>query len=214
MTPLTGKAVTLLVDANRTIHHVKRQYAKAEDMSPEEIRLIFRGPDLQDDKTVADYGIQDDCCIAVGLHLLHHGSFEFPDMSGGTASRDWSITGSRWYRGGPGLMLIGICRGTSCEAKGQRVIHWIREPGTFVVNADDATCPECGEEFKPFSAGFSRCEWRYEAKFETERDRVDKVESPWITADEYFNELDASEENMKMYYSLKITTRNVTTLDY
>jgi ubiquitin C len=59
MKPLhTGERITLLVEPNDTIANVKSMLQRTEGYLPHQVRLIYHGMQLQDDKTLSNYHIR------------------------------------------------------------------------------------------------------------------------------------------------------------
>ena len=66
---LTGKIIPLTVRASDTIETVKDKIKTVNGMPPDQQRLIFDGKQLEDGRTVSDYGIFNGSPIHLILRL-------------------------------------------------------------------------------------------------------------------------------------------------
>lgn len=161
---LTGKTLTIDIRPSDTIEELKRRIQSKEGISPDVQRLIFKGKQIENMRTLADYNIPKESTVHLVLRCRGGGiavgfdfnSLETPVIEKFGQAPDYRIV----Y---PGLSFDTICIHPGCVAYNQCVVANLGM-GHFNIGIGAVTllCPKCGNKAKQATnCGFHLAQWKF-----------------------------------------------------
>ncbi len=166
-------------------------------------RLICRGRQLEDGRTLQYYGMKERDVIHLVLRLLGGGAptCQFTNVSDSSSMTvcKWATSAPTWRRAAKGLCVEGVCDNPACAAHGQWVID-NRGFGSFDLLLDQpkCTCPVCHLPIAPATCAFNNCEWRYVGTYDTPGGGGGDVcvaSKSWLTAGDAYHRFSDSVED-------------------
>ncbi|OMJ65224.1 hypothetical protein SteCoe_38762 [Stentor coeruleus] len=161
---LTGKSIQISLFENSLILDIKTEIQKLEGLPIDQQRLVFAGKQLEDEKLLNEYNIQDESKLYLVLNLRGGGPqvFSFNEMSN-EIKLEFSQNAPEWRTVEPGISFIGICENRECVAYNREVIS-NAGLGVFDINrqAGMMPCPMCKQTLSNAkNCGFFMAEWKF-----------------------------------------------------
>lgn len=145
---LTDLIIHLEVTSSDTIKYVKELVYEKEGIPMDQQRLIVAGKQLKNDKTLADYNIQNGGILNLVLRLMGRG-FSAPDvteeMNGNVSIRQFTSNLPSHRVVKSGFYADGVCTNEYCELRGKNVICNLGNNQIFNLSKVILRCPSCND---------------------------------------------------------------------
>ena len=214
---LRGDNLTVEVEPGLTVLEVKEMIEFLTKIDPDEIRLMFLGRQLEDDKTLWDYNIVEESTLQMVQRLRGGGDIAAITFTDVTAADKFEVR--RFGKGpkrktlGRGLNFRGTCRNVSCGAYNKTV--YVRKGFYPATNGfcnvgrriTEMNCPICDKCLgKRDICGISiyKCSLRIEGKVVNGESFDYTVES---TGDCFKRALSMNDDDYRDYDYLELTVR-------
>lgn len=211
----TGQHYFISCEPSDTIQDIKERIQHKEGIPLDQMRLVFGGEQLEDEKTLFDCNIKFGSTVFLYIRLIGGGgcSMTFVDVSNknGPQKRKWSSRAPNWRIAHGGLNLEGKCTNRECEAYRQMVIIPMGLCVTFQLGMPGYTtkCPMCYEHVNVDTCGFSNCEWRTFGIKKTKTGGFERFKSEWTEADDNYYRFDEKRNGVCDWTYLVLESRSM-----
>ncbi|KAH7823666.1 putative Ubiquitin family protein [Monocercomonoides exilis] len=202
---LSGKTLRIDVNSEMTIEELKERIYEYDNTFSSKYRMIFAGKQLENGRTLKDYGIYREAIINLVLRLRGGGScpsHAFVDVTKTDAlvESSFSNTAPPWRIVGSGINIEGICENEGCPAfKKQVICRWGMK--TFDLYGSKPFCPCCLKQIVPLKPGFYDCRWRISSV----KEDGTRMQMPWKEAgNEKYTTYDEKEAGTAKFLLLQI----------
>ena len=192
---------TIIIDCSSfwNIKDLKAMIEKSEGFPPDQLRLIFAGMQLEDDRMLSDYNILNGSTMFIYLRIsggCPPGFANFVDVSSekGPQKIKFSENAPHWRIVSPGLCLEGLCRNKECDAFSHYVIMNMGKNVCYDIGLpnDKTKCPICWKYVKPITCAFNDCKFRY-VGIKNTPNGLERVKSDWKECDNNYYRFDPVE---------------------
>jgi len=202
---LTGRTISLFLHVFTSLGELKQMIHEKEGVPPNQQRIIFAGKELEDGRTICDYGVQRESTLHLVKRLIQ--SVTPGEKNSKTTGVDKEDT-KKWLSIINGLNIEGKCLNSVCAGYNKTVLVQIGF-GTFDIVIDKAIvkCSVCSQIVVAEKYGLAKCAFALSGmKVEqTDQREVEPfVVQKWEKVQEAFKYFNPEEVCDKKWVNLKI----------
>lgn len=178
------------------------------------LRMLHAGKQLEDERSLSDYGIRGGSVIQVVLRLAGGGGISFGasfvdiDEKSMPSRREWSTRPvPSWREATRGLCIEGTCTNPRCKSKGSLVIVKLGYTRFSLLEQSHlCCCPACGSHVEPVTCAFNNCYWNlWGRKRNSPSEDLTTVKITEQYADDAWHRYDPNENGKAQWSALFIT---------
>lgn len=204
----TGKIITIYILKDALVEDVKAAICKIEGIPANEQRLIFAGKQLEDYRTLLDYGIEREATIHLVLRLKGNGIdkiFVNVNKTDCIVEKEFDLIAPEWRYCKHGANVEGKCTNKYCVAYNHYVIIQLGYGKFDILDCKRCRCPCCNSFVDVTKPYFCYCEWRI---ISTTKDGDEEIKR-WRKIEKGYETYDEEKAGYEKYTTLLIQAKEL-----